>query len=250
MHARTWATPPGCVVASTSRSACTESTASTSGSVARAAARTAWRSRPGANPIESTGTPRRRARAATWARDSSPGHEQPRGAPARHRREPLEQQGGLADARRPREQDDRPRDQPAAQHPIEIGKPVSRPGRIDGPRLEQRDDRVARPPSPARGRPLFLRELAPGTARRTAAGPLRRAMAAGLARNRTLVLATDRPYAGPSDRAGWLIRATVSEARVRVALGPGEAVRLSPGLKGVNAAVALARGPELPIHSG
>jgi hypothetical protein len=42
----------------------------------------------------------------------------------------------------------------------------------------------------------------------------------------------------------------MSEGRVRVAVGPGEAVRLSLGLKGVNAAVALARGPELPIPSG
>jgi hypothetical protein len=42
----------------------------------------------------------------------------------------------------------------------------------------------------------------------------------------------------------------VSEGRVRVAVSPGEAVRLSLGLKGVNAAVALARGLELPILSG
>ena len=212
VQARTCATPPGWVVASTSRSVWTESTASTSGRVARAAPRTACRSRPGANATDSTGTPRRLARAATWARDSSPETEQAGRTTRRHRRQPLQQQGRLADAGRPGEQHDGPRHEAAPEDAVQVGEPGRDPRRVDGARLQERgDDRRAprrtRPSSAAAPRRARPRRRSRRTGRPTWQSAARRPDT----RNRTLVFATGRTLAGPSDRPGWLIRATVSE---------------------------------------
>ena len=125
----------------------------------------------------------------------------------------------------------------------------SRPEAVDGARLPERGESAGprrRPPAGGRA----PRDRAPSAAAGAPAGPLGGPLPAVRTRETDARLRHGRTLAGPADRPGWLIRATVSEGRVRVAVSPGEAVRLSLGLKGVNAAVSLARGPELPIPSG
>jgi hypothetical protein len=57
-----------------------------------------------------------------------------------HRRQPLEQQRGLPDPRWPGQQDHGPRDQPPAEHPVQVRQAGRKPNRLLGARLDQRDD--------------------------------------------------------------------------------------------------------------
>ena len=160
-------------------------------------------------PTAPVGQPEARcARSRTWPSIPRPSRRAPPRPSARDARRHLEQERGLADARLAAEQDDGPRDQPAAEHPVELAD--ARPAGA-----------TSAPPSPA-----WLAGRARPRPAPTAAAGARRIADDGLDEGVPLAAGAALALPAQHGRAAGLADVPALGAGHRAALRP--AVRLRP----------------------